>query len=308
MTEQELTQLLIKKFGKVKRAAKNQLRICCPTCSSKSNSKKMKRYVSMTTLRSWCYICGLDLSGQTLLGGEYSPVADSLRFEVEDRKENPMARKLPGSKFIPINKLPTTHPAICFLFKDWLYDLEKYYRDYGVVYCPSDCGQVFGSHPFISSGDRIIFPTIFKGKMVGWQMRSIPGTTYGDREDVVKYYHLFSKGDYLYNYDNAKKQPLVVLVEGVKKALKLPYAVASWGKNISPNQVQLLYGWQNIVVMLDSELEAQHIGESLALTFRQAGKNAININLKNHGFPSPDEATTEQLETIILTEWKKICR
>ncbi len=215
-----------------------------------------------------------------------------------------MARVLPGKNLIPVNQLPEEHPAIRFLYKDYLFDLQRYYQDYGIVFCSGDSGVVFNSRPFITSAERLIFPVWFKKELVGWQMRSLPGTTYGDRTDVVKYYHLFNKGSVLFNYDLAKQFDTVILVEGVKKALKLPNAVACFGKDVTDRQVQLLSEWPNIIVCLDSQDVAQTIGRDIVLSLSGMGKRTININLAPYGFPSPDEMTSEQLFSIVTHEWR----
>lgn len=292
---------LKQKYGKVKIGGAKAYRIACPTCDSR-DQKKFKRYVSKFTGKSWCYICNEDLSSLQVLGDGFIPPSSTPRVE-EVEEENPEARILPGSKFIPLHLLSDQHPAKLFLAKDFLTDYKKYYDDYRIIYCPSDGGKIFNKFPFISSGDRLIFPVMFKGEFVGWQMRSIPGTTYGDLDTVVKYYHLFPKGSYLYNYDQAIDYESVVVVEGVKKALKFPNAVATWGKGISPDQRQLLFNWKNITIMYDSEPEAQQVGKDLEFSLRNNGRRALNINLGKYGIPSPDEAPAEQLESILAAEW-----
>lgn len=294
-------QLLKQRYGKVKPGGAKYWRICCPTCSSR-DSKKMKRYVSKRSLFTFCYICEQPLSLEELMRGAAGTVVP-VKIREEEPKENPMARIMPGRRFIPVNQLPSDHPAIRFLAKDHLHELDRYSLEYGIVFCPSDAGQVFCQSPYITSAERLIFPVYFNRELVGWQMRSIPGTVYGDYPNQVKYYHLFPKGSYLFNYDNARKYDSVVLVEGVKKALKFCNGVAAFGKHLAPPQVQLMHAWKNIAIMLDAEESAQRLGMELTYGFRAAGINCININPGNYGLPSPDEGTKEQLFSILTEEW-----
>ena len=301
---EQLSEKLKERFGAVRVAANNWLRIPCPTCALK-DKRKMKRYVSLWNGSSKCYICTVGLTLIELLGDNFIPLRDE-KFVYKEKIEDPRAKILPGSKFIPINELPLEHPAIKFLHKDYLFNLDSYYKDYEIVYCPSFAGIQFCSCPYISSADRIIFPVYFREALVGWQMRSIPGTTYGDMSDVVKYYHLFNKGSYLFNYDKASTYSTVILVEGIKKALKFPNAVASLGKNLTPTQAQLLQTtWKEIIILLDSEDKAQEIGINLAAACNRNGCTALNVNLGKYNIPSPDEATTERLLEILSYEWSQ---
>ena len=299
---------LRERFGTVKPASNGWVRIACPTCLPKDR-KKFKRYVRPDTLYNKCFICEMPMQQDELVGDAFIRVSSPAQVVVEEpKKENPMAKTLPGHRFIPVNRLAYDHPAIKFLHNDHLFELDRYTNDYGICYCPCDAGITFGSKPFISSADRLVFPVRFKGEFVGWQMRSIPGTVYGDRIDVVKYYHLFNKGRYLFNYDLAKNYQTVVLVEGVKKALKLPNAVASFGKDLTDTQVQLLSEWKNIIVCLDAQDVAQTIGRRVEASLRANGNRALNVDLGPYGFPSPDEMTTDQLSFVLYNEWRNYAR
>lgn len=306
MNQHDLGSMLKQVYGQIKDAGE-WIRIPCPTCAPK-DAKKMKRYVSKRDLYTKCFICDVRLSKEELLGTEQIPIMDRPEREglVVERKPHPWANRIPCHRVIPIHELPLAHPAVKFFHKDHLYDLRRYYEDHGIIYCPPDAGVIFRSaNPFITSADRLIFPVRFNDALVGWQMRSIPGTVFGDRPDAVKYYHLFNKGDYLYNYDKAKQYKMVILTEGVKKALKFPNGVASWGKGLTSLQIQLLHNWNEIVIFLDGEDKTQDQAESIAMALRHGGKKSISIDPRNYGLPSPDEATVEQAEHMVLTEWNK---
>jgi len=104
----------------------------------------------------------------------------------------------------------------------------------------------------------------------------------------------------LYNYDNVKKYSpdLVVLVEGVKKAWKHPSCVASFGKGISTNQLQLLQEWKKIIIMLDGEEETQKKAKELTQALASS-RQCVNVDLREHGFTSPDDMTFDQMKNII---------
>ena len=305
--EARLVAELEKRFGPVKNNGSGWMRIKCPTCTE-HNRKKYKRYINATSRTSNCFICGVRKDVQDLLGGHYMPVynPNEVRTPVV-KKIDPRAFELPYYKATPVNQLPPDHPAVKFLHKDFLYDLDRYYNEHGIVYVPADGGKVFKSTPpYTTSSERLIFPVMEGGKMVGWQMRSIPGTFYGDRKDVIKYFHLFDKGSHVYNYENAKKYDRVIVVEGVKKALKFPNGVATWGTGLSQTQLHIIQQWPEIVMMLDAKDNSgtvQSRAQEFVAGFVAAGKKAINVNLDNYGVESPDDLPQDTLQQIVEEEW-----
>lgn len=302
--ETTVEQVLKQKFGKVKKAANGYVRIACPTCDP-HNAMKFKRYVHTTTLYTKCWICETPITFQQLTGSDIKPSV--AKHVVEAKVIDPRALVLPCKSGTPINELPENHPAIQFLKKDHLHDIEKYAKHYGVIYCPASEGIIFRDrNPLITSAERLIFPVYFQEKLVGWQMRSIPGTFYGDREDVVRYYHLFSKGDYLFNYDNARQYEMVIVVEGIKKALKFPNGVATLGKGISDTQIQILQQWPKITIMLDGEDNTQEKAREIATGLNTGPCSVVNIDLREYGYESPDEATAEELHKIVYNVWNQV--
>lgn len=303
MTAEQIKTALEKVVGKTTLSPKGWLRMACPTCSP-HDSKKKKRFLSLNTGTSHCFICKKRLDIQALLWGNL-PIAEDIKKEVT--KPEDVEVKLPGCKFIPVNMLSVDHPAIRFLVKDHLTDFDLYYNRYGAVYCPAEGGQVLNSYPYTTSAERLIFPVKSNGKLIGWQMRSIPGTFYGDRSDVVRYYHKFSKGSYLYNSENVKKDNIVIVVEGIKKAWKLPdNCVATLGKGVSSEQIKLLQAYKRIVVMLDADKNLSDTTQKEARILAKGlsdSRQCMNIDLGKYGIPSPDEATSQQLMDIVFKEW-----
>jgi len=290
MDEEQFLGLLRSKFKRAKRGAGGLFNIMCPTCAPE-DSKKMKRWVSEHV--SQCWICGNRMSTETLLNQAVTI--------------NPLALKLPYTKHEDIIDLPTNHPAVQFLYRDHLYDLQLL-KDKGVVFVAEGCGI---SIPFESgyighTNECIIFPVYHGGILVGWQARKVPGTWHGDRAGKMRYLQIFPKGKYLFNYDAAKSSKTVVVMEGAKKALKLPtMAVATLGKDISTEQIRLIQEWSRIVFMLDAGEDAQRKANNITEAILIDGKKVININPEDHGFDNPDEVTDNKLLEIITEEWIK---
>lgn len=316
MNNQALFDALKNKYVKVKRSGE-WFRIPCPTCRE-GHRQKMKRHVHVSgTANSHCFICGVKLSVYDLTEGYFVPTAAeqeaySFDEDVDDKFVDPRSLRLPCSKSIPVNKLPSNHPAIEFLRKDELHDLDTYANKYGIVYVPFEGGEVISNGArFITSAERLIFPILFEHKLVGWQMRSLPGTFYGDMDDVIRYYQLFNKGNYLYNYDYAKEYRRVIVVEGVKKALKFPNAVATWGAGISSKQMRMIQTWPEVIMMLDSDANnnTQERARTMVENLNRGGAcRAINVDLSKYGLTerpvsSPDDLPADVLQLIADEEW-----
>ena len=298
---QKVRDLLKTKFGKVKSVSGGSYRIPCPTCDPK-NSKKMKRYVSPGWSDSRCFICEESIPIAELLG-------ENVQFERshsdDSEVEYKYAKILPYSEAIKLSEIPAAHPVIQFLLKDHL-DNFRYYDSMGIRYITATGGTniVFDSGYTVNTADSLFFPVFGKDQSyAGWQIRFIPGTWNGDRFQFMRYMHLFPKGDHLFNYHFAKSHKDVVVVEGAKKALKLANAVATLGKGISANQKQLIQEWKTITLILDGEDSTQELAREIQQEFKANGRRCVNIDLRNYGFESPDDTTTEQLQAIILKEY-----
>lgn len=296
---------LKEKFGKAKIVTGGGYRIVCPTCTE-HDSKKMKRYVHPNWGVSNCFICNKIIPLVDLLKDDQLAVRIEASADDADAKEHPFARIPPYKSLQRLDALDFEAPAIQFLTKDWLYKVKKY-SDLGIGYIPSDGGEnlVFDSGFKLNTSESLYFPVYHDRALVGWQLRFVPGTWNGDRFQFMRYLHLFPKGDYLYNYDEARQHTNVVVVEGVKKALKLPNAVATLGKGVSDKQKQLIVRWRQITIMLDGDEKTQVLARQLQRDFSFSGRTCVNINTSDYGLPSPDEATTEQLEYMIKEQWMK---
>jgi 5S rRNA maturation endonuclease (ribonuclease M5) len=300
---QRVQTLLKTKFGKVKPVSGGSYRIPCPTCDPK-DSKKMKRYVSPGWKDSRCFICSTTVTIQELLG-------ENVIFEREAGEIHevsyPYATIVPYQSAQLLASLSDEHPAISFLKKDHLHNYE-YYDSLGIRYIPEGGGIniSFDSGFTVNTSSALFFPVFAKNKeYAGWQIRFIPGTWNGDRFQFMRYMHLFPKGDHLYNYHVAKQYNSVIVVEGVKKALKLANSVATLGKGIADKQKQLIQEWKHIILILDGEDGAQELAREMQREFVSNGRMCVNIDLRKYGFSSPDDTTTEELKEIIQKECYK---
>lgn len=308
MTDSEIIELLKKRFGAAKRGNGDWVRIKCPTCSPR-DAAKMKRGVNLNNLVSHCFICEKPLTLTQLFGTDQIEVDPLSRRTPIEQTEHPQAKQWPCSSLVPVNSLPLDHPAVELLHKDHLLDLDAIYENYGVGYIleedaidicfPKDDGYVAK----INTANSLVFPVYQHETFVGWQCRFVPGTPNGARMGKMKYLHVFHKGKYLYNFDNAKKYETVIVVEGIKKAWKFPNAVATLGKGITTQQIQLLqHNWQNIIFMYDGDEPTQE-KTSLLVDELKLNRNVININPAKYNFSSPDEMTQEEAQMIAFTEW-----
>lgn len=299
----KVRDLLKAKFGKARAVSGGSYRIPCPTCDPK-HSKKMKRYISPDWPNSNCFICNRSIPLAELLGDGVILERSTTSDEEEEYK---YAKILPYTEAVSLSTLAPTDPVIQFMEKDHL-RMWDYYDSLGIRYIPATGGFniKFDSGFTVNTADSLFFPVYNTAEeYVGWQLRFIPGTWNGDRFQFMRYMHLFPKGDYLFNYNNAKQYKDVVVVEGVKKALKAANAVATLGKGISEAQKQLIQQWKRITLILDGEDDTQKLARQIQEEFTSNGRQCVNIDLRDYGFESPDDTTGTQLNRIIQLAHRK---
>jgi DNA primase len=119
---------------------------------------------------------------------------------------------------------------------------------------------------------RLYVPIRMGGRLVDWQGRYAGELDWG-ATGKPKYYNApgMRKGQLLYNYDQALRQPFVVVVEGVTDVWRvgLP-AVALFGKSATQEQAKLLAaGWYGkpVVILLDADAaeEAEKVRQQVAV-------------------------------------------
>ena len=299
-----IVDFLRNRFSKARAAGGGNYRIPCPTCEAK-NRNKMKRYISPDWPVSNCFICCKVIKLSELLSMKDFEVCASSASNLPKEEDYPFAKVEPFKRLDNLKDLAAAHPVIQFLEKDFLTNYA-YYETLGIGYILIDGGTnlTFSSGYTLNTADSLYFPVFSRGEYVGWQLRFIPGTVNGDRLQHMRYLHLFPKGNYLFNYDQAKAYNHVVVVEGAKKALKGVNFVATLGKGISARQKQLIQEWKKITILLDGEDKTQETARQLAEEFNFNGKTCINVDPRDYGFASPDEATSAQLNEVLNHTWK----
>lgn len=137
--------------------------------------------------------------------------------------------QLPGD-VVTLDKLPLHHPACAYLSSRH-YDPHLLGRFYHVGYCEH-------SH-YSLARDRIIAPIYRGNKLYGWQARHIGELNWADKNNPPKWFSApgMAKSQLLYNYDNAVKFKVGVMVEGPGDVWAVgPMAVCSFGSTMSTTQ------------------------------------------------------------------------
>ena len=105
--------------------------------------------------------------------------------------------------------------------------------------------------------NRLVFPHYVEGHLVGWQKRLAPDTA----PPYPKYRNSlgFPKSETLYNLDRARQYHSVVVVESpmsVARAysLGIPNVVATFGASVSPQQIDLLKDFSQVIIWSDDDL------------------------------------------------------
>lgn len=182
--------------------------------------------------------------------------------------------EVPGT-VIPMGQLSRSipdHEAVRYMCGERRYTSHML-DHYEVSYCTY-------APKFPEAAGRIIFPIRMRGQFVGWQARYI-GTT--DWKVTPKYYGMpgMRKRVMLYNYDNAKAAPFVVLVEGVTDCHVVgDTCCAILGKNLSRYQLDLVvqtWGGKPIILILDPD--AREEMRSAVNDLREARQIVVEIIL-----------------------------
>ncbi len=168
--------------------------------------------------------------------------------EVEDTtlREVP----LPGV-VVTLDRMPPTNQVCTYLRSRGLDPV-----DLGQLFDVSYCVDADGNFPMAQG--RIVIPIKMRDMLVGWQCR-YPKDIDFKAANIPKYYNrpLMARRLMLYNFDNAKKFPYVVVCEGVTDVWNVgAQAVAAFGKHLSQTQVQLICEtWSDgaVIILLDGD-------------------------------------------------------
>lgn len=283
---QRLKQLLEAKFGPVRKSSgKNGLELLttCPKCG---HEYKLSVNANMGIWH--CWHCG---DGGRI--GTLIQEARNMTFTPAEKVERkPISVTDPG-EIIPLHALPSTHQAILYL-KNRGFDPNELERMFGVSYCRE--GKPFAGGLFNTS-NTIVLPMYDNGKVIGWQSRLLYNPDKLTDEECLafgfgrkqngkfrrppKYFTSpgLEKGKILFNKDWAVHSDVVVVTEGAFDAMAVGLCgVATFGKNVSDEQVAALSRWKLVVLLLDPDAAS----EQAALAARFRVSICIPVSLKGY--------------------------
>jgi DNA primase len=102
----------------------------------------------------------------------------------------------------------------------------------------------------------------------------------------------------LYNFDNARKSPWCVVVEGPLDVCRFgPEAVSLFGRTAAPKQLGLIrHTWDTVVVLLDGD--SPELNEELCSDLKLAGCRTIPVMLPKD--KDPGDLATEYLRSLVF--------
>lgn len=206
------------------------------------------------------------------------------------RPAEPATVELPG-EVVTLDQLPADHSA-CKYLSERSFDPVLLGQRLAVAYCP-----VANWNVQMATG-RIIIPIMMDGKLRGWQGRYI-----GDPPSkfVPKYYTMpgMRKTELLYNLDQARKHPYVVLVEGVTDVWRVgPASVALFGKTLSMTHELLISSIWNkgtVYVMLDCDANE----DAKRIVSKLQGRVGICIQVNLPDDSDPGDLSQEEIQQRI---------
>jgi hypothetical protein len=267
--------------------------ICCPFCNDVAfklwvNHMYGNEYDPTVGHRTNTHLAVCYKNGCLSVPGRYEQFED-LVFGPGKRILSKMAiRNVPVEYVVPKNteppgrimsfeELPDYHPAAEYLASR-NFDAKQLSRDFNVGVCVEPKSRELG----IMRG-RIYIPIYFNGQLSGWQ-----GRTVGDRKSSVKYYNGMKRNQVLYNYDVARQQPVVVVVEGVPSVWRLwPAGVCIFGKTLSTwqlNTIATTWIGKPVFFMLDNN--AQQEMDAGVEKLVQHGANVVPVILPDERDPA----------------------
>jgi len=154
----------------------------------------------------------------------------------------------PPGEIVRIDTLPDYHPAVEYLAAR-NFDIKELAERFDIGVCTTPALDAYK----LMRG-RIYIPAYADSKLVAWQGRIV-----GNRTMTVKYFTQGRKSQMLYNYDAAREQPVVILVEGAPSVWRMwPAAVCCFGKSLSLwQETALATTWADkpIFIVLDNDAQ-----------------------------------------------------
>lgn len=157
----------------------------------------------------------------------------------------------PPGLLLPLDQIQINDKVINYI-RDRNWSVEELQTTYNVSYVLN------AESDFYMAQDRLFIPVIMNSILVGWQCR-YPADLDWKTARMPKYYNRpnMPRRLMLYNFDQAKKFPFVVVCEGPTDVWNVgPYSVAAFGKHISAQQIKLLCDvWAGgaVVILLDGD-------------------------------------------------------
>jgi len=316
---QDLEVKISSKFGtRVKRSKTKkgmEIRICCPFCvkNGKTRDTKYKLWIN-PSLGVWrCWRCSSKGSITSLLGTPYTAPGGVFGFSGPALRKTTTCDISPG-ELTRMDRLDPDNVG-CRYLRTRGFNPAGVGRCYGVSYC--SYGRPFGGDFKFDTTNTVVFPVWMHGKLVGWQARLLYnpesltdaeckafGFTYDTEKGKYirppKYFTSpgLSKGTVLYNFDNAVKSDIVVVVEGPTDTLAVgPSAVGTLGKGVTDDQIRMLISnWKHVVVLLDPDASAE--SEMLVNEISKTVPSTLQLNLE--GYSDPGSAPTKEIWRQII--------
>ena len=179
----------------------------------------------------------------------------SLVVQRGETQEAGLKQVSPPGTLVTVDALPDDHEASLYL-RSRGYDPVELGTNFNVAYCE------FAEPKYPAAADRIVASVVMDGELVGWQCRYI-GDIDWKKAGFAKYYTRpgMPKRLMFYNYDQAKKYPLVVLTEGISDVWAVgPQAIAMLGKKLHASQERLLcstWGKGLVALLLDPDAKSE---------------------------------------------------
>lgn len=171
-----------------------------------------------------------------------------------DLSAAPETLDVPGD-ILSLQELSPNHPAIEYLTsRD--FDIKELSEVFRVGLCTNAPTR------YRIMNGRIYIPSFFNGALVAFQGRMTRNPT---SKQEIKYYTQGRKSRALYNYDNACREKVVVVVEGAPSVWRLGRAgVSLFGKTLSywqENTIATTWAGKPVFVVLDcdAQKELEHV-------------------------------------------------